>query len=171
LNPAEKPVFALLPVKPLADSQPIIVVDTREQNPLPFLRLKTIPGTLISGDYSVAGLEELFSVERKSVPDLVGCCIGENRERFERELHRLRGFRFKRLLIVGTELEIRQAKYRSNVKPQSVLATIAAFEIRYDIPVTFSPTPQEAGRLVERWAFWFSREVLITANNLARPPE
>jgi hypothetical protein len=30
------------------------------------------------------------------------------RERFERELNRLRGFRFKRLLIIGSEREIRQ---------------------------------------------------------------
>jgi hypothetical protein len=32
--------------------------------------------------------------------------MGDNRERFERELHRLRGYRFKRLLVVGSEAEI-----------------------------------------------------------------
>ena len=46
------------------------------------------------------------SIERKTVSDLVGSCMGENRERFERELHRLRGYRFKRLLVVGSEAEI-----------------------------------------------------------------
>jgi hypothetical protein len=47
----------------------------------------------------VAGLQDLFSIERKTVSDLVGCCMGENRERFERELHRLRGYWFK--TVVG----------------------------------------------------------------------
>jgi hypothetical protein len=45
-------------------------------------------------------------VERKSIGDVVACCVGQSRERFERELHRLRGFRFKRLLVVGNEAEI-----------------------------------------------------------------
>jgi len=43
-------------------------------------------GTLQSGDYSVAGCEELFAMERKTIGDLVGCFMGENRQRFEREL-------------------------------------------------------------------------------------
>ena len=72
-------------VRELAERQPIIVVDTREQTPLRFQRLEAVPGTLATGDYSIAGLEHLFSVERKTVADLVGCCTGENRARFQRE--------------------------------------------------------------------------------------
>src|SRR5208282_3612482 len=151
----------------IRNAEPVVVIDTREQTPLPFGRLKTIPGGLNCGDYSVAGLEHLFAIERKTVADLVACCSGENRERFERELHRLRGFRFKRLLIIGTELDIRQAKYRSNIKPQAVLATIAAFEIRYDLPVLFAATPTEGARMIERWAYWFSREIILSANKLS----
>jgi hypothetical protein len=76
----------------LADCEPIIVVDTREQTPLPFRRFQTRGGTLLSGDDSVAGLEHLFVVERKSIGDVVACCVGQNRERFERELHRYAAF-------------------------------------------------------------------------------
>lgn len=36
----------------------------------------------MSDDYSVADLESLFAVERKSMSDLVGCCAGQNRERW-----------------------------------------------------------------------------------------
>jgi ERCC4-type nuclease len=97
---------ALRSLGELAGSEPVIIIDTREQDPLPFSRLKTQVGTLIAGDYSIVGLERLFAVERKSIPDLVGCCIGQNRERLERELHRLRGFSFKRLLVVGSEAQI-----------------------------------------------------------------
>src|SRR4051794_16412534 len=91
----------------LAEHRPVIVRDTREQLPLAFTRLQCEPGTLTTGDYSFRGGENIFSVERKSIADLVGCCTGENRERFERELHRLRGYRFKRLLIIGTQAEIK----------------------------------------------------------------
>src|SRR5260370_22642077 len=108
---------ALRSLGELADLEPGIVVDTREQAPLPFARLKTQAGTLATGDYSVAGVESLFAVERKSISDLVGCCMGQNRDRFERELHRLRGFRFRRLLIIGTEAQIQEGKYCSSIKP------------------------------------------------------
>ncbi|SRR5258708_7376472 len=152
----------------LAGTQPVIIIDSREQEPLPFERLKTQTGALITGDYSVAGLETLFAVERKSIADLVACCVNQNRERFERELHRLRGFRFKRLLIIGSEEEIWRCKYHSNIAPKAVLATLSAFEIRYDVPLVFSETPIAAARLVERWSFFYSREVVQLANELLR---
>jgi ERCC4-type nuclease len=152
----------------LAGVRPVIICDTREQTPLPFARLTVERGTLTSGDYSFKGGEELFAIERKSVADLTACCQGSNRERFERELHRLRGFRFKRLLIVGSREEIEQGEYVSQIKPQAVLATLKAFEVRFDIPVAFATSPADAGRLVEDWAFWFAREVVENANALAR---
>jgi DNA excision repair protein ERCC-4 len=130
--------------------------------------LKTQIGTLATGDYSVAGLESLFAIERKSVSDLVGCSVGQNRERFERELHRLRGFRFKRLLIVGSEAQISKGEYHSNIKPQAVMGTLHAFEVHYDVPVVFCDTPEIAGRLIERWAFWFAREMVEIVNALWR---
>jgi DNA excision repair protein ERCC-4 len=159
---------ALRSLGELADSEPIIVVDTREQDPLPFSRLKTESGTLVTADYSVVGLEHLFGVERKSISDLVGCCVGQNRERFERELHRLRGFRFKRLLVVGSEAQILKGEYHSNIKPRAVLGTLRAFEVRYDVPVVFEPTSVLAGRRIESWSFWFAREMVETVNALCR---
>ena len=94
--------------------------------------------------------------------------MGDSRQRFERELHRLRGFRFKRLLIVGTEEEILSGRYHSNIKPQAVMATLGAFEARYDLPVVFRPSPELAAAQIERWAWYFSREVVEVVNNLWR---
>lgn len=159
---------ALRKLGSLADVRPVIVIDTREQCPLPFARLVWERGTLPTGDYSFRGGEELFSVERKSIADLTACCQGSNRERFERELHRLRGFRFKRLLVVGSREEIEQGEYVSKITPQAVLATLGAFEVRFDIPATFAPSPAEAGRMVESWVFWYSRELVENVNDLVR---
>jgi ERCC4-type nuclease len=144
------------------DLKPVVVIDTREQTPLAFKNLSARCGTLASGDYSFAGGEEIFSVERKSIPDLVACCTTE-RERFERELHRLRGFRFARLLIVGSEAEIAAQRYRSNASPKAILHSLWAFEARYGVPVVFAPDVDRAAVLVERWAFWFAREIRLAA--------
>jgi ERCC4-type nuclease len=152
----------------LADVRPEIVVDTREQAPLVFSRLPSRTGTLQSGDYSFAGAVDQFAIERKTIADLVGCCVGENRDRFFRELHRLRGIRFKRLLVVGTVGEIERGEYRSQVKPAAVLANLAAIEARFDLPVVFAPSPEEAARKIESWAYWFAREQVECVNTIAR---
>lgn len=162
------PLPALRCLGELAGVQPVIVVDTREQTPLPFTRFQFEIGTLTSGDYSFHGGEEEFAVERKSIADLVACCVGENRERFFRELHRLRGFRFKRLLVVGSRGSIERSEYRSAIAPKAVLATLAAIEVRFDVPVVFAPSQEDGGRLVETWAYWFAREMIESVNALAR---
>jgi DNA excision repair protein ERCC-4 len=153
----------------LAGTRPIIIIcDQREQKPLPFERLKSRPGTLQTGDYSIAGLENLFAIERKSIPDLCACCVGANRQRLERQLHRLRPFHFKRLLIVGRENDLHLGRYHSSITPQAVFATLSAFEIRYDIPIVFCPTATLAGRKIESWGYWFAREYILAANELLR---
>lgn len=148
------------------DIRPVVVIDTREQAPLPFRNLPTITDGLQTGDYSVVGLEHLIAVERKSVADLVGCVTRE-RERFERELHRLRGYRFRRLLVVGVEAEVSQHRYRSCASPKSVLNSLAAWECRFDIPVCWAAEPEQAALLVERWCWWFARETMKDAAALS----
>lgn len=168
MNDALPNLPALKRLGELSDRLPVIIVDTREQWPLPIRRLPTIRAGLYSGDYSLAGMETVFSIERKSVDDLVSCCAGSNRERLEHELHRLRGFHFKRLLIIGTQDEIEAGTYRSNIRPASVLGTLAAFEIRYDIPVVFATTPEEGARRVETWAWYAAREAVEAVNAIFR---
>lgn len=161
-----------LPAPPEADPatvRPCIIVDTREQTPLLFTRLPSVRGTLQTGDYSAQGCEDLLAIERKSIADLVGCCTGDNRDRFTRELHRLRGFRFARLLIVGTRGEIERHEYRSAVNPTSVLHSLAAWEVRF-VPIVWAPDPQAAAVMVEGWAFWFCRELVLNVKNLGAPP-
>jgi DNA excision repair protein ERCC-4 len=164
---ADSTLPGLRGLRDLADLRPKIIVDTREQAPLVFTRLQAVPGTLAAGDYSVAGMEHLISIERKSIDDLANCCMGTNRDRFERELLRLRGYRFKRLLVVGTREDIAAGHYHSKIAPKAVLATLGAFEARY-LPVVFAETPEAGAREVERWGFWFAREVVENANDLLR---
>ncbi len=157
---------ALKSLGDLADVRPVIIVDTREQTPLPFANLPTVAGTLTSGDYSALGLESVFSTERKSLDDLAHS-LTSDRPRFFRELERLRGFPFARLLIIGTPEQIRAGDYRSRVAPTAVLHSLFSIEASF-LPVVFAPTPAAGGRLVERWAFWQARAAVQAANDLLR---
>ena len=152
----------------LAELLPIIATDTREREPLKFTRLPSVKRPLFTGDYSILGLEDSFAIERKSIDDLVGCCMNSNRDRFEHELHRLRGYRFKRLLVVGSREDIGEGRYHSKISPKAVLATLGAFEIKFDLPIVFIETPEAAALLFERWVWWFSKEVVENANDLLR---
>ena len=158
---------ALKKLGKLSNLRPVIVTDSREQLPLKFTRLDSIVGTLQTADYSFQGGEHHFGVSRKSLPDLVSSCVGENRERMERHLHRLRGFRFARLLIIGSRWEIEAHKYRSAIKPKVIFNSLAAWEARY-IPVVWTEHPVQAAELVERWIWWYARQAVLDANELLR---
>lgn len=172
MNSSFKPYSVRRSPVRLCDIEPVVLVDTREQAPLRFTRLRSERATLATGDYSFAGGENQLCIERKSIPDFVACCMGQNRERFFRELQRMSGFAFRRLLIVGTELEIETGQYRSAIKPSSVLATLSSIEVRFLVPVVFKPDPLSAARKVEDWVWWYAREIVLNANKLipARKP-
>jgi hypothetical protein len=158
---------ALKRLSDLADIKPTVIVDNREQCPLTFTRLPSCRGTLTTGDYSGLGIEHLLSIEKKTISELPGIFTGD-RERFERECCRLRGHRFKRLLIIGTRRQIEEQHYTSNVSPKAILHSLSAFECRYDLPVVFMPDAEAAARQVESWVFWFCREIVESCNDLLR---
>lgn len=162
---------ALRGLQRLADLRPCVVVDTREQDPFVFPRLPSRTATLHTGDYSVAGFENEFSVERKSLDDLAACCVGENRLRFFRELARLRGMKFRRLLIVGERMAIMGKRYRSHIESKAVLATLATVEARFDVPVVHVSNPAEGAEIIERWSWWYAREAVMACNELLRGSE
>jgi ERCC4-type nuclease len=146
---------------------PTIIIDTREQTPLPFASLPTERRTLATGDYSISGFERAFSVERKSVGDLIQSLTRE-RDRFSRELQRMRAFDLRRLLIVGTLADLEEHRYRSLANPKAIIGSLCAFEVRFDVPVCFRETPEAAAVQVERWALFFVREQLNAAADILR---
>ena len=143
----------------MTDFKPILIADSREKTPLVFNCPSVVRG-LYSGDYSFVGAEHLFAVERKTLADLAASCASSRREVFEHELLRLRGCRFRRLLITATEEDVHAHNYRSNMSPNALLGSVHTFEVRYDIPLVWEPDVGAAARLVERWAQRFAREAM-----------
>ena len=138
---------------------PTIIIDSREQTPLVFEYPSIVCG-LYTGDYSFVGAEHLFAVERKTLADLAASCASSRRATFEHELLRLRGCRFRRLLITATEEDVHAHNYHSNMSPNALLGSVHTFEVRYDIPLVWEPDVGAAARLVERWAQRFAREAV-----------
>ena len=138
--------------------RPTIIIDSREKTPLVF-NCPSVKGCLYSGDYSFVGAEHLFAVERKSLDDLAASCVKSRRATFENELLRLRGCRFRRLLIIGSEEDVYAHRYRSEITPKAVLGSLRSFEVRYDVPVVWKADPDSAARQVELWAQKFATEL------------
>ena len=143
----------------LRGAAPCIIIDTREQHPLAFANLPTTIGSLDTGDYSVAGLEHLIAVERKSLDDLLACC-GRERDRFKRELQRLRAYRFRLLVIEADAAELEAGAWRSTLQPNHVLGSLAAWTAQYGLAVWLAGTHEAAGRFVERYLYQCARAVL-----------
>lgn len=161
---------ALKSLGQLAEAQPIIEIDSREQTPLVFTRLQSVRATLSEGDYGIAGVPD-FRVERKgSLDELASDCVGHARDRFEKELFRLRPYRFKRLLIVGAtcDEDILTYQYRSAINPKCILGSLLTWQARFDLPYVLVLSPEKAARLISSWAFYHCREVAQSANGLLR---
>ncbi len=122
----------------MSESPLHIVVDTREQAPFTFTGypVEVAVAALEAADYSVSGFERRVAVERKSLQDLVGCLSGE-RERFERELARLRGYDAAAVVVESPAADLRAGRYRSRLVPASAWQSILAFSMRFRVPFIF----------------------------------
>ena len=117
---------------------PPIVVDSREQTPFQFpADVVTEPGTLASGDYSLEGLTDLVAIERKSLPDLCAC-IGRERARFKRSLHRLQAYRCRAVIIEAELSAVMAGNYRSKIAPAAIIGSISKWLVRYQTPFLFA---------------------------------
>lgn len=153
--------------------KPVIIVDTREQRPLPITECRCIRHGLQEGDYGLVNFSSLtgdmassckqFAVERKAKDLPQSLCQG--RERFMREVERLKKYYFCRILIEYTKEEIQCGAYQSNATPQSLLGTLDAIESRAGIPIVWGENASNCARLVEHWAKEFMQEKM---DDLAR---
>ena len=124
-----------------------IVVDTREQDPLEFIG-ESVPGTLSTGDYSLLGLEDHISIERKSLSDLLGS-MTSGRDRFERELQRGKAYDYFAVVIESNFETLASGTYRSKMNPTSAVASILAFSVRYNVPIFFCGDKSHTATIVE----------------------
>jgi ERCC4-type nuclease len=137
--PPTLPVIAELGGTQLRTPKPVIVVDTREQNPFSFDRfsawfsgIENRPLNL--GDYSVAGMEETCVVERKDLNDLVRSFHVE-RSVFVERLRRMSAFPDRLVVITAALNQVKSRYEHSPANPnqitQSLVATLAGLRVPF----------------------------------------
>ena len=121
----------------------ILIQDTREQKPLFKLKPWIVEAGLNSGDYSIQGFETVITIERKSIPDLLGT-LGKGRIRFEKELNRMSEYKWKGLLIEGLENDVYQPNDFSSMHPNSIYHSLAAIETKWGLSVYYAKDKKHA---------------------------
>ncbi len=154
--------------KTLAPADITAICDTREQLPLDLGEIPMIRGSLSTGDYSIVGLEHVISVERKSRDDLLGC-VGNDRERFDRECQRLLGYPVRAIVVESSWAEIENGGWRSKVTPAAALGSLLGWACQ-GIPIFMVGDHERAGKYVARLLFLAARrrfrELLTFQENL-----
>ena len=131
------------------------IIDTREQLPLDLAPLRMERGTLVTGDYSIKGLEHVVSLERKSLDDLLGC-IGSDRERFDREVQRLLGYPVRCLIVESSWQELERGGWRSKVSTAAAIGSCLGW-IAAGLPIIMAGTHQRAGQFAGRILYTAAR--------------
>ncbi len=153
-KPHTRQKAASLPAE-LRPEQVTAIVDSREQAPLALAPLRSVVGTLATGDYSVLGLEHVVAIERKSLPDLLSC-VGQERERFDREVQRLLAYPCRALVVESSWLEVEAGEWRSQVTASAALGSLLGW-IATGLPVIMAHDHERAGRYTSRLLFTAAR--------------
>ena len=135
----------------------LIKVDSREQLPYEFENPSEV-GTISIGDYSIVGLENHITVERKELNDLIGC-LTTGRERFERELYKGKALDYFALVIEASLSDLINGRYKSEMNPKSAIQSLIAFSVRYRLPVWFCESREYGQRVTESLLVKYAKEV------------
>ena len=131
--PPPLPVVAERGGTQLHTPKPTLIVDTREQNPFSFARFRgwfagVKHKALKVGDYSVVGLEDVCTVERKDLPDLIHSFTSD-RAVFVDRLRKMSRYPHRLLVVTAALSEIKSPYGGTSINPnritQSLVATLA----------------------------------------------
>jgi ERCC4-type nuclease len=119
--------------------RPVLIVDSREQYPFSFSRFRgwfsgVERRALRLGDYSIAGLESVCTVERKDLPDLVHS-LTEGRRTFVKRLRQMSRLPQRLLVITAPLSQVKSPYPHSPVNPnkitQSLIASLAGLGVPF----------------------------------------
>lgn len=134
----------------------VIAVDTREILPFDLLGFATMRKTLRTGDYSIVGLEDKLSIERKSYSD-AWSSMSAGRARFERCVRRLAELDRAAIVIeCGVrELAIQPSRIE-RVTPASVVGGLISWSCQFRLPIFFCDDRAHAERVCVRFlaSYW-----------------
>jgi ERCC4-type nuclease len=124
----------------LKTPRPVILLDTREQNPFDFSRFEgwfsgIEKKPLKLGDYSVAGLEDVCVVERKDLPDLIRSLTAD-RSVFVDRLRRMSRYPHRLLVITAALRQVKSPYPHGGVNPNRITQLLIAVLAYATAPAT-----------------------------------
>jgi ERCC4-type nuclease len=110
---------------------------------------------LLVGDYSVQtpgglSLEGEVAVERKSLVNILGDSVGDNRERFERCLARLAEVKYRAMVIEADWRKLRGAFEHTRVDANAVRGSLIAWSVRFGVAIWLAGDRSEGQELTKR---------------------
>jgi ERCC4-type nuclease len=151
------PVLAERGGTQLKTPKPVLLVDTREQNPLDCSRFAGwFAGiehkALKLGDYSIAGLEEVCVVERKDLPDLVHS-LTTDRSVFVSRLRRMAGYPHRLLVITAALSQVKSPYSFAAVDPNRIMQSLIALLAGAGVPFLCTETHELAEEVVASYLY------------------
>lgn len=120
---------------------------------------------LDTGDYSAMigdlTLEHDVVIEKKNGLDEIAGNFTVSRQRFEDEFMRAKAEGLKVFLLIenASWSDILLHNYRSQLKPQSLIASLLSWQVRFNITVLFCK-PNETGQIIHGILYYAAREAL-----------
>ncbi len=166
------PVLAERGGTQLKAPKPVLLVDTREQNPLDCSRFTgwfagIEKKALKLGDYSIAGLEDVCVVERKDLPDLVHSLTTE-RSVFVSRLRRMAGYAHQLLVITAALSQVKSPYTFSAVDPNSIMQSLIAALAGTGVPFLCTETHDLAEEVVASYLYQIHLYHWLEANDHGR---
>ncbi len=129
---------------------PHVLIDQREQCALRFSPAVTTERVLLDvGDYSLRGMSDAVTIERKRNGEIQSCA-GVDRERFIAQIERMRQYPVRHIVLEASWSEVSLGISRSNINPLSVIGTLVKFASDWNIPCWFCEDAAGAALCVER---------------------
>lgn len=144
----------------------VIIEDTRENTPLTDWPegAAVVEKGLDTGDYSIEGWENCFTIERKSITDLAGTMIGgyepntqKPKKRFNNELERMRHFDCAAVIVTATPAQLIEFRHHCGMDAHAALWNFGlAVFASYGIPVF----PLTDEKTAARWIYDLARHYI-----------
>jgi ERCC4-type nuclease len=151
---------------------PVILVDTREQNPFDFSRFEGWFGgverrALKLGDYSIAGLEDHCVVERKDLADLVHSLTTE-RSVFVNRLRLMSRCPHRLLVITAALSDVKSPAGCIGASPNRITQSLIAILAGMGIPFLCSETHELGEEIVGSYLYQVHLYHWLESNDYGR---
>lgn len=150
----------------LKPEQITAIIDRQEEIPFDVSPLKSEVAHLVTGDYSVKGLEHVVTVERKNFGDFLKC-VGHDRARFDREVMRMLAYPVRALVIEGTWEDAERGQWKNDLTPNQVVGSLVGW-IALGLPVIMAGDHARGGKYTARILFTAARRRWRELRSLAR---